>query len=50
MGRVLQRNDFTKPGIVSYVGGGGTEQNLPASPVQGEVARSAGGVVGERRA
>ena len=45
MGRVLQRNDFTKPGIVSYVGGGGTLQNLPASPVQGEVARSAGGVV-----
>ena len=40
MGRVLQRNDFTKPGIVSYVGGGDTEQNLPASPVQGEVARS----------
>ena len=45
MGRVLQRNDFAKPGTFSYVGGGGTLQHLPASPVQGEVARSAGGVV-----
>ena len=42
MGRVLQRNDFAKPGTFSYVGGGGTLQHLPASPVQGEVARSAG--------
>ena len=39
MGRVLQRNDFAKPGTFSYVGGGGTLQHLPASPVQGEVAR-----------
>ena len=39
MGRVLQRNDFAKPETFSYVGGGGTLQHLPASPVQGEVAR-----------